>query len=154
MLDVPNMQQRMVSIERQFKLWPPSKWLIRLQSPSVFNEMLAKHPKTDPSLFPPFPPPPPPATLPSIEVSQAPRSFPNGSSPGPISYAPAIWKKLFCVLPLKELTQLYMLLQRQSICAPLVRFHLHEVVSHLCGATLLPVKRNRVASVPLKFSVD
>ena len=108
-------------------------------SSEVYNEMLAKHPQSDP-LPPPATAPPPPVHVSPEEVARGLRSFPTGSAPGPSGLrANHLKEAVFCSSPHRA----YLTLQ----CLTGVVNHLcagkapQAVIPYLCGASLLPCKK-------------
>ena len=108
-------------------------------SSDVFDEMLAKHPQSDPPPLSGMAPSPSFHVSPE-EVVSALKSFPTGSAPGPSGLrANHLKQAVFCSSPhhahitLQSLTSFVNLLCAGK--APQV------IVPHLCGASLLPCKK-------------
>ena len=108
-------------------------------SSDVFDEMLAKHPQSDPPPLSGMAPSPSFHVSPE-EVVSALKSFPTGSAPGPSGLrANHLKEAVFCSSPhhahltLQSLTSFVNLLCAGK--APQV------IVPHLCGASLLPCKK-------------
>ena len=127
--------------EGQYKKALQSLTSMGLAHPStdVYNEMLAKHPQSDPPPLPDIATSPPVYVSPE-EVVSALRSFPTGSAPGPSGLrANHLKEAAFCSSPhrahltIQSLTGLVNLL-----CAGRVP---RAIIPHLCGASLLPCKK-------------
>ncbi len=105
-------------------------------STAVFQEMLAKHPRS-PLPLPVLPPAPPPTiTFGEADVVRALRSFPGDSAPGPSCLrANHLKEAVFCPSPVRANKALHAIVGTVNLlCAGKAP---PEVIPHLCGATLL-----------------
>lgn len=108
-------------------------------TPEVLVEMMAKHPHSSPPPISPDPTTAPP-NISEQDVFKALKSFPTGSAPGPSGLrANHLKEAVLCPSPdcsaraIRALTNVV-----RCLCAGNVP---REVVPHLCGATLLPIRK-------------
>ena len=113
----------------------------------VFDEIQAKHPQADPHCIPsdPFPPP---LQVTEADIVRALRSFPNGTAPSPSNFRANHFKEaVFCPSPDRANHALRGLLGVVNhLCAGRVP---HDILPHLCGASLFACKKKGVGFVLL-----